>query len=88
MDEITYQSLLQASSRTFTQEWTQEQVSGLIGRLLAYLKNESNELDLRIDLRAQKLQFITYLLPLLVENENLGVSQQIMINRAEQISQA
>jgi phage-related holin len=88
LDEITYQSLLQASSSTFTQEWTQEQVSGLIGRLLAYLKNDSNELDLRIDLRAQKLQFITYLLPLLVENENPGVSQQIMINRAEQISQA
>jgi hypothetical protein len=89
LDEITYQSLLQASSSTFSQEWTQEQMSGLIGRILAYLKNDSNELDLRIDLRTQKTQFITHLLPLLVQDENLDeLGQQLMIKRAEQLSQA
>lgn len=89
LDEKSYQSLLQASSSTFSQEWTQQQVSGLIGRLLAYLKNDSNELDLRIDLRAQKSQFITQLLPLLVQDKNLDdLGQQLMINRAEQLSQA
>lgn len=88
LDEITYQSLLKASSSTFSQEWTQQQVSGLISRLLAYLKNDTNELDLRIDLRAQKSQFITHLLPLLGQDSNINeLDQQLIINRAEKLSQ-
>lgn len=89
LDDNTYQSLVKATSSTFSQEWTQDQVSGLIHNLLAYLKNTSDELDLRIDLRTQKTQFISQMLPVLpLAAENDIINNILRVNIAENLSKS
>ncbi|KUG03761.1 hypothetical protein ASZ90_018796 [hydrocarbon metagenome] len=87
LDEKTYQSLVKATSNTFSQEWTREQVSGLINNLLAYLKNSSDELDLRIDFRTQKSQLISQMLPVLPEaTEDDIINKVLLVHIAENLS--
>ncbi len=87
LDEKTYQSLIKATSSTFSEDWTQEQVSGLISNLLAYLKNTSDELDLRIDFREQKSQFISQMLPVLPQAaEDDIINRVLIVNIAENLS--
>ncbi len=89
LDDNTYQSLVKATSSTFSQDWTQEQVSGLITNLLAYLKNTSDELDLRIDFREQKSQFIAQMIPILPQAaEDDVINNILMANMAEHLSKS
>ncbi len=89
LNENIYQSLIKATSSTFSPAWTQEQVSGLINNLLAYLKNTSDELDLRIDFRTQKSQLISQMLPVLPQSaEDDIINHVIMLNIADNLSKS
>jgi len=78
LDDHTYKSLIDATCSTFSEDWTQDQVSGLVNNLLSYLKHSSDELDLRIDFREKKSQFKSELLSNL--NSQAAVPSNSMIS--------
>ncbi len=89
LDDNTYQSIIKATSSTFSQDWTQDQVSGIITNLLAYLKNTSDELDLRIDFREQKSQFLAQMLQVLPQSAEDNILNNMLItNMAEHLSKS
>ncbi len=89
LDNEIYQSLIKASSATFPQHWAQEQFDGVINNFLAYLKNDIDQLDLKIDCKEQKKLFITQILAFLPQTAEDGVIDHLIkANMAEHLGKS